>query len=109
MNGSIQDILYHVTGDKLVQLDHAFGDASLTWDNISITKASLAQMVPDLESADSKVAAALAAQDRESLSRKVTAWGGKSMSCEDFFLMLIEHDLYHAGQVRCIRNLLEKR
>jgi hypothetical protein len=38
MNGSIRDIVYHVTGDKLVQMNHAFGDGTMNWENVPVDK-----------------------------------------------------------------------
>ena len=105
MNGSIQDIVYHVTGDKLVQLNHAFGDASLNWQNVPAAKADIQTMIAELQAAQEKLIAAI--QSCDDLDAKVTGWGGKRLRALDFFLMLIEHDLYHAGQIRYIRNLAE--
>ena len=105
MNGSIQDILYHVTGDKIVQLSQAFGDGSQTWENLAISKCSLERMWAELEMAHLEVIRAVQAQNQESLKARVKIWGGSSLACEAFFLMLAEHDFYHAGQVRYIRNI----
>jgi uncharacterized damage-inducible protein DinB len=109
MNGSIQDILFHVTGDKIVQLSQAFGDGSQTWDNLEISKGSLLEMWADLEKAQLDVIRAVESQTEESLTAKVKIWGGSSLGCEDFFLMLAEHDFYHAGQVRYMRNIAPDR
>jgi hypothetical protein len=117
MNGSIQDIVYHVTGDKLVQLNHAFGDGSMNWENVPIAKGCSADILSAPEHAESPpyIHALYSAQEAlieavrncEDLNAKVTGWGGKRLKAVDFFLMLIEHDLYHAGQIRYIRNLVE--
>jgi uncharacterized damage-inducible protein DinB len=109
MNGSIADIVYHVTGDKLVQISAAFDDGATTWESVreQLTKSDRQHMLDDLESAEAKLVQAIEAQTDESLRSKVGAWGGKRMSCDDLFLMLIEHDFYHAGQIRYIRNVLE--
>lgn len=106
MNGSIQDIVYHVTGDKLVQLNHAFGDASINWENLPVARADKDTMLRELANAQHDLLAAI--QNADDLDAKVTGWGGKRLRTLDFFQMLIEHDLYHAGQVRYIRNLAEQ-
>ncbi|MDQ2985903.1 MAG: DinB family protein [Armatimonadota bacterium] len=105
MDGSIRDIVYHVTGDKLVQVNHAFGDGDINWENISIHKTDKETMMADLVASHSIVIQAIKRTD--DLQAKVTGWGGKRLSAVDFFVMLIEHDLYHAGQIRYIRNLVE--
>ena len=101
MDGSIQDIVYHVAGDKLVQLNHAFGDATMNWENVPVVKGDKAALI----SAQAELLQAIRSTD--DLDAKVTGWGGKRLKAVDFFLMLIEHDLYHAGQIRYIRNLVE--
>ena len=105
MNGSISDIVYHVTGDKLVQLNHAFGDALMNWENVPVQKTDMATMLEELKASHQAMLKAIRATD--DLDAKVTGWGGKRLIVTDFFLMLIEHDLYHAGQIRYIRNLAE--
>ncbi|MBA3726254.1 MAG: DinB family protein [Armatimonadetes bacterium] len=107
MNGSIRDILFHVTGDKLVQINHAFGDCSLDWKRMPLAKGDLAEMLPKLDDAQTQVLSAL--NGALDLGATIRAWGGKSMPAKDLFLMLIEHDIYHAGQIRYIRNIAPPR
>jgi uncharacterized damage-inducible protein DinB len=107
MDGSIRDILYHVTGDKMVQYSQAFGDGSVTWDTLRISRSTLEEMLPELHAAHQPIVEALKSQTSETLAHKVRTWGGKRLTARDFFLMLIEHDLYHAGQIRVLRNLYE--
>lgn len=107
MDGSIRDILYHVTGDKVVQFSHAFGDGSITWENVEIARATVDVMLQQLHQAHAPLVETLSRQTDDTLTKKVRTWGGKIMSIRDFFLMLIEHDLYHAGQIRMLRNLYE--
>jgi hypothetical protein len=107
MDGSIADIIYHVAGDKYVQLSQAFGDGSVTWESLSISKGDRVSLVRDLHAANVLEVDALSKITDDDLSRRVKTWGGKLLTTEDFFLMLIEHDLYHAGQIRTLRNILE--
>lgn len=109
MDGSIRDIVYHVTGDKLVQISAAFEGGMLTWDalKVELEKENMKTMMSQLEEAHKKVVQKLRDLDDEELLLKVKAWSGKRMSIMDFFLMLIEHDIYHAGQIRYIRNIAE--
>lgn len=105
MDGSIRDIVYHVAGDKLVQLNHAFGDGLINWENLPMKKSERATMITDLATSHKHLLQAI--ENTDDLRAKVTGWGGKRLNCLDFFMMLIEHDLYHAGQIRYIRNLVE--
>lgn len=105
LNGSIRDIVYHVTGDKLIQINHAFGDSSLNWENVALSKAAKTKMLCDLRDAQDRVVQTLEERTEASLGDKVSSWGGKTMPADDLFLMLIEHDIYHAGQIRYIRNV----
>ncbi|MGI8924815.1 MAG: DinB family protein [Fimbriimonadales bacterium] len=99
--------LLNVTGDKLVQIDHAFGDGSLDWKKMPLSKSTLAGMLPELDEAHEQVVTTL--RGTADLNSSVRAWGGKSMRTKDLFLMLIEHDIYHAGQIRYIRNIAPPR
>jgi len=109
MDGSIRDIVYHVTGDKLVQVSAAFEGGITTWDTLKneLERENMEAMMGQLVKAHSKVADKLRDSSDEELLLKVSAWGGKRMTLAEFFLMLIEHDLYHAGQIRYIRNIAE--
>lgn len=103
MNGSVRDIVYHVAGDKLVQLDHAYGDGMMNWENVPLDKGG--NLIEQLKR--SQAAQTNAICSANDLKKIVTSWGGKRMPAYDLFLMLIEHDLYHAGQIRYIRSLVE--
>lgn len=109
MNGSIRDIVYHVTGDKLVQISAAFEGGSSTWDTIKseLEREDMEAMMRQLQEAHSKIVSKLRDLSDGELDLKVSAWGGKKMTIKEFFLMLIEHDIYHAGQIRYIRNITE--
>lgn len=103
MDGSIRDIVSHVAGDKLVQLNHAFGDGAMNWESVPVDKNH--DLLEQLKT--SQEALIVAISGAGDLHEKVTSWGGKRLSAQDLFLMLIEHDIYHAGQIRYIRNLVE--
>jgi uncharacterized damage-inducible protein DinB len=109
MDGSIRDIVYHVTGDKIVQLSAAFGGGKETWDSLAskLSKSDMAKMMRELHDAFELERSKLKSLSDDELEQKVTTWGGKRMKACDLFLMLIEHDLYHAGQIRYIRNVIE--
>lgn len=107
MNGSICDIVYHLAGDTLVQLSGAFEGGKIKWENVTelIPKNDMEAMLLSLKEAHKKYLSCLDQFDDDKLQEKVgTSWG-QTMKAKDLFIMLIEHDYYHAGQIRYIRNI----
>lgn len=107
--GSIVEILFHVAGDTLYQLDYAFGSGTLTWEKL---KERFAQAGGDL-----KAAQALLVEAYAELERRLSALTDADLACsyrapdgektlEELFGMILEHFLYHAGQIVYVRNLL---
>ncbi|MEM4409558.1 MAG: DinB family protein [Candidatus Caldarchaeum sp.] len=111
MDGSIRDILFHVIGDKMVQLDLAFGDGKLTWDEVikRVPKSSLEEMMPYLHQAQSAVISTLRNCAESKLDEEMMMTDRTRLAIWRLFLMFAEHDVYHAGQIRYVRNLLERR
>ncbi len=109
MDGSIRDILFHVIGDKQVQLDRAFGDGSLTWEVVmkQVPRSSLKEMLPYLQQAQEAVISALRNCEEGELDEKVVMSDGTTLTVTELFIMFAEHDFYHAGQIRYVRNLIE--
>jgi len=109
--GSIKELTYHVGLDKLVQASCAFGDGSLDWER--------ARQMPEAQENTIAAAECLLYRAHEELldrldalpdgrlSEKVSTWGGKRMAAGAFFDMLTEHDIYHAGQIRYARNMID--
>lgn len=109
--GSIREIVLHVAADMLVQHSIGFGDGSLDWDKAlalpEVREGTLDAARRLLKRGEHELRRTLSELTDEDLGRKVTTWGGKTMSAESFFDMMIEHALYHAGQIRYIRCLIE--
>ncbi|MEP0765296.1 MAG: DinB family protein [Fimbriimonadia bacterium] len=109
--GSIREIVVHVAADMLVQHSIAFGDGSLDWGQAlalpEVREGTLDAARRLLQRGANESLRTLANLKDDDLGRRVTTWGGKKMSAEGFFDMLIEHALYHAGQIRYIRCLIE--
>lgn len=109
--GCILDIAYHVGGDKLVQWSQAFGDKGITWE---VVRHRFEEMGGTLESAlalgeegTQKLLETLENLNDEDLAQLRPIWGGRKIRTDAFFVMVIEHDIYHAGQVWYIRCLWE--
>jgi uncharacterized damage-inducible protein DinB len=107
---SIRDIVRHVGGCKFMYHDYAFGGASLTWED------PLVDGVDTLDSGVSAIAWLRAGQERlrrsiaaladdaELLRPRLTNWG----ECEQtrwIIAVMIQHDLYHAGEINHLRSL----
>ncbi len=107
MNGSICDIVYHLAGDTLVQLSGAFEEGKIKWENVTelIPKDNMEGALCSLKESHGKYLDCLKGFDDERLQEKVITSWGQAMKAKDLFIMLIEHDYYHAGQIRYIRNI----
>ncbi len=109
-HGSMLEILFHVGGDTLYQLDYAFGARTLTWEQL---QARFQREGGDLEAAKKLLDESFSVLQEylknltdADLPRTYTAPDGKTQkSLAELFQMLLEHFLYHAGQIVYIRCL----
>ena len=112
MSGSIRDIVFHVGADKLFQISQRFGDGTITWEAMTTRFAgegrSLAAALKIAEQGHAAVCSALAALTDDELELKTTM-EGRAMRNADFFALMIEHDAYHAGQIRYVRNIIDAK
>src|SRR5215469_5441983 len=106
---SIRDMVGHVGGSKFMYHNHAFGDALLTWDD---------QLVDGREVLSSKASSLtwlregrrllrqslLALDDAELLRPRRTNWG-EMKETRWIIAVMIEHDLYHAGEINHLHSL----
>jgi hypothetical protein len=97
---SIRDIVMHVGGCKYVYENHAFGDGSLSWDS------KLVDPWPGCEPHMTEVLDWLEAMDDEGLLVPRKAPWGSEHETRWLLNVLIQHDLYHAGEINHIRSLL---
>ena len=109
MDGSILNLAYHTAGDKSVLISTAFGDGSVTWEQV---KARFEAMGADLAAARTLaeqghrlVLQTLEDLPDEDLDAARPYYGGKTHSAYALFSIIAEHDLYHAGQINYVRNL----
>ncbi len=119
MQGSIVEIVFHVGGDSLYQLDHALGERRLTWEELEERFQA--------EGGDLQAALKLAEEGYQALQRALDpltdedlqrtyptpeSQGKRQRTLEEFFEMMIEHHLYHAGQIvyaRCLYQGLKEQ
>lgn len=112
MSGSILDIAFHVAGDVSFQLSYALGDRSLTWEKLTEEfKARGGDLKAALVMAEEsflELQEALGKLTDEDLARRYeTPDGKKEQTLEEFIQMLLEHYVYHAGQIMYVRCLWE--
>ncbi len=111
MHGSILEIAFHAGGDKHMLYSTAFGDGSLTWEQV---KERFEQDGGDLAAAlkladrgQELLLSALRQMSDDALARKVPYYHSRKIPAEEIFLLAIEHDIYHAGQIWYVRCLVE--
>jgi uncharacterized damage-inducible protein DinB len=108
---SIFDIVLHVGACKFVYENHAFGDGSMRWDRPG-TVPTIEPGTPPGEIIDwlragqraLKDSVAALSDDSELLRPRLANWGEKH---ETRWLVnvMIQHDLYHGGEINHIRAL----
>lgn len=106
---SIRDIVQHVGGCKFMYHNHAFGDAKLTWDAPLVdggeALSSMSAATEWLREGQERLRQSLAGlDDTELLRPRMTNWG-ELKETRWIFAVMIQHDLYHAGEINHIRAL----
>jgi uncharacterized damage-inducible protein DinB len=107
---SIRDIVQHVGGSKFMYHDHAFGDATLAWDDPLVdggeALASSMSAIEWLRAGQERLRRSIAAltDDSELLRPRLTNWG-EWKETRWIIVVMIQHDLYHAGEINHLRSL----
>ena len=109
---SIRDIVQHVGGCKFMYHNHAFGDATLTWDDplveggdaLSSVSTAIEWLRDGQEHLRSDVAVL---DDAEMLRPRMTNWG-ELKETRWIIAVMIQHDLYHAGEINHLRSLRQQ-
>ncbi|MFL5732831.1 MAG: DinB family protein [Chloroflexia bacterium] len=109
---SIQSIVQHVGGCKYMYDNHAFGDARLTWEDPLVEGdeacATFASAIDWLREGHERLRTSLAAlDDAELLKPRMTNWG-EPKETRWIIATMIEHDLYHAGEINHLRSLRQQ-
>lgn len=106
---TIQDIVQHIGSCKLMYHNHAFGDAQLTWDDPFVaggeTLATSETAIPWLQEGHHRLRDSIVGLDDSELLRlRMTSWG-ELKETRWIIGAMIEHDLYHAGEINHLRSL----
>jgi hypothetical protein len=105
------EIVYHVGSCKYVYENHAFGDGSMRWDRpVSLPgirrDASPGEVIAWLREGQRILRSSVSAleSDEELLKMRRSNWG-QEYETRWLISVMIEHDLYHAGEINHIRSL----
>ena len=107
---SIRDIVRHVGGCKFMYHDYAFGGATLTWEDPLVdgvdTLDSSVSAIAWLRAGQERLRQSIAAldDDAELLRPRLTNWGAWEET-RWIIAVMIQHDLYHAGEINHLRSL----
>ena len=109
---SIREIVQHIGSCKIMYHNHAFGDANLTWGDPVVEGVSVAETILSaiqwLRDAHERFRQSIAALDDVELLRpRLTNWG-ELKETRWIIMTMIQHDLYHAGEINHIRSLHQK-
>jgi len=107
---TIPHIVAHVGGYKYLYHNQAFGDRSLTWDCLFLARGSApAATTAWLREGHEKLRASVAAlaDDEELTKNRMAPWGGEA-NTRWIINNMIQHDLYHAGEINLIRGLRQR-
>jgi uncharacterized damage-inducible protein DinB len=110
---SVRDIVAHVGDCKYMYYDYAFGGAVMTWDDSLLAEAwrghdaetAVPPFLDWLREGHRRLRASFAALDDAELPRpRMTNWGALHET-RWIASVMIEHDLYHAGEINHLRAL----
>ena len=108
---SIREMVRHLAAAKHVYDNFAFGDASMTWptmqERLWATDRSMAEDIEWLEHGHEVLRASLAALDDADLAKQRRVHMGGELETRNIISIMIEHDLYHAGEINHLRALMQ--
>jgi hypothetical protein len=106
---SIRRLVQHVGGCKFMYQNHAFGDAQLTWSDPLVEGRDALTTIPGatawLQEGQQRLRQSIAVlDDAELLRPRKTNWG-ELKETRWIIAVMIQHDLYHAGEINHLRAL----
>lgn len=113
---SIQQVVGHVGGCIYMYDNHAFGDGTMTWTDAIVTRwdasqgkssPSMQDVLAWLEDGQRHLMGSISALDDAELARPRSRVG-ETRETRWIIRHLIEHELYHAGEVNHIRALAQR-
>lgn len=112
-NRSICDITLHVGSCKYMYDNYAFGDQKLKWDDSLVspwqaTKPTIKETVKWLENGQKILKDHVSKLSDNDLPKPRKANWGEMKETRWLIKVLIEHDLYHAGEINHVRSINQK-
>jgi len=108
---SIGYIAWHTAAGKHLYWDHAFGEQRLTGDytgqGVLEPRRTLADVVAYAREWHERWLDSVAALDDGDLENPSTAHWGQVLSMRRIIAAMIEHDLYHAGEINHLRAVFD--
>jgi len=99
----------HVGVSKLIYQNHAFGDASFTWEGLHDATDSRVETITEaiawLRQGHEKLRASIAELDDEELLRPRLSPFDGPQETRWIIARMMQHDLYHAGEINHILAL----
>jgi hypothetical protein len=109
---SIRDIVAHVGGCKFMYQNQAFGDGAYTWDAPPVAGGDALATIPAaitwLRDGHERLRQSVAALDDDDLPRLRGHHSGTPQETRWIIKTMIEHDLYHSGEINYIRALRQQ-
>lgn len=106
---SIRDIVAHVGSCKFMYHNQAFGDGTYRWDVSRVASRDATDTIPSavawLRKGHDRLHRSLAELDDSDLPLRRPHHSGTPRETRWIIRTLIEHDLYHAGEINYIRAL----
>jgi uncharacterized damage-inducible protein DinB len=108
-----QQIACHVAAAKAVYNEHAFGERRFAWPDMearivaSSNHPASAPVLAWLRESHDALRSSIAALDDEELHVLRHAHWGEMLETRKIIAVMIEHDLYHAGEINHLRALLQ--
>ena len=108
---SIREMVRHLAAAKQVYNNQAFGDASLFMpafqERIYESAASMSEDIEWLTQGHQTLRASLAALNDADLATERPVHMGGTLETRGIISIMIEHDLYHAGEINHLRALMQ--
>jgi hypothetical protein len=108
---SVRDLAQHVGACKIMYANHGFGDATLTWDDPLVVGdgvlADPSSAIAWLREGQARLRGSVAALDDGELGRPRRAYWKAVKETRWGIVVMIQHDLYHAGEINHVRALFQ--
>ncbi len=108
---TIESIALHVGGCKVMYRDHAFGSRTLTWSSSETQPwadgdAPMADTMEWLRQAHNRLMLDIRSLTDQDLTQPRLANWGELRETRWLLSMLLQHDVYHSGEINHLRSLI---